>query len=67
MTKRLIDIDDDLERQVRALLGAATLKDTVNGALAEVILQRRARVAVALDYFASLGRQGVLEDREQTW
>lgn len=67
MTERLVDIDDDLERRVRALLGTATLKDTVNGALAEVILQRRERVAVALDYFADLGRQGVLEEREQAW
>jgi len=37
------------------------------GALAEVVLQRRERVAVALDHFADLGRQGVLEDREEAW
>lgn len=67
VTKRLIDIDDGLERQVRALLGTGTLKDTVNGALAEVILLRRERVAIALDYFAGLSREGVLEDRERAW
>lgn len=46
MTKKLIDIDE--ERLVRAgeVLGAATMKETVNQALAEVIAlaQRRAHV-----------------------
>lgn len=54
-----------LDILARALLGTGTLKDTVNGALAEVILQRRERVTVALDYFAELSRQGVLQDREE--
>jgi len=36
MTKRLIDIDDDLLRQARETLGTETMKDTVNRALAEV-------------------------------
>lgn len=39
MTKRLVDIDDELLRAGRAALGTATMKDTVNEAL---------RVAVAL-------------------
>lgn len=33
MTKRLIDIDDELLNQVRRLSGAPTMKATVNGAL----------------------------------
>jgi Arc/MetJ family transcription regulator len=36
VTKRLIDIDDDLLRKARETLGTGTMKDTVNRALAEV-------------------------------
>jgi Arc/MetJ family transcription regulator len=36
MTKRQIDIDDDLLEQVRAFFGTRTIKDTVNSALAEI-------------------------------
>ncbi len=33
MTKRLVDIDDDVLADARAVLGTVTLKDTVNAAL----------------------------------
>ena len=44
MAKRLIDVDEDTLAQAREILGAATTKDTVNRALAEVVLlaERRA-------------------------
>ena len=44
MTKRLVDIDDDLLAEVRVLTGAVTMKAAVNAALQEVIdgeLRRR--------------------------
>ena len=44
MTKRLIDIDDGLLSEARAVTGAATMKETVNAALREVVdmeLRRR--------------------------
>jgi Arc/MetJ family transcription regulator len=44
MGKRLVDIDDRLLEQARKILGAATMKDTVNRSLAEVVkadLRRR--------------------------
>ena len=44
MTKRLVDIDDDLLERAQTLLGAATMKETVNRALQEVVdadLRRR--------------------------
>ncbi len=44
VTKRLVDIDDDLLARVREILGTPTMKDTVNGALEEVVkleLRRR--------------------------
>ena len=45
MTKRLVDIDDSLLREAQQLLGAETMKETVNRALGEVIdLDRRRRL-----------------------
>lgn len=44
VTKRLVDIDDDLLARAREILGTPTMKDTVNGALEEVVkleLRRR--------------------------
>lgn len=35
MSKRLIDVDDEVLEQARALLEGATIKDTVNTALQE--------------------------------
>ena len=44
MTKRLVDIDDDLLEEAKKVLGSRTIKETVNTALDEVIkleLRRR--------------------------
>lgn len=44
MVKRLVDIDGDALDRAQRILGAATMKDTVNRALQEVIdLDRRRR------------------------
>jgi Arc/MetJ family transcription regulator len=40
MTKRLIDVDDDLIETVKAYLGTSTLKDTVHQALLEIQARR---------------------------
>lgn len=47
MTKKLIDIDDEVLAQASRILGARTMKETVNRALAEVVLlaNRRAHAA----------------------
>lgn len=37
MTKRLVDIDDELLEKVRSLRGASTMKEAVNGALQHVV------------------------------
>lgn len=37
MTKRLVDIDDDLLDEVRSLIGASTMKEAVNAALQHVV------------------------------
>jgi Arc/MetJ family transcription regulator len=44
MTKKLIDIDEDTLAQATRILGAGTMKETVNRALVEVVLlaERRA-------------------------
>ena len=36
MTKRLIDIDDDLLAEASEILGTSTMKETVNEALSEI-------------------------------
>lgn len=44
MSKRLVDIDDELLRKASDALGATTMKETVNRSLAEVVaaaLRRR--------------------------
>ena len=43
MTKRLVDIDDDLLEEATALLRASTMKEAVNRSLEEVILTARRR------------------------
>jgi Arc/MetJ family transcription regulator len=37
MTKRLVEIDDEVLEAARQALGTTTLKDTVNAALAETV------------------------------
>ncbi|MGI8875619.1 MAG: type II toxin-antitoxin system VapB family antitoxin [Egibacteraceae bacterium] len=37
MVKRLVDIDDDVLEEARRVLGASTIKETVNTALEETV------------------------------
>jgi Arc/MetJ family transcription regulator len=41
MSRTLLDLDDELLAEAARLLGTRTKKDTVNGALAELVKQRR--------------------------
>lgn len=43
VTKRLVDIDDDLLDEATAVLGTATMKQTVNRSLEQVVLTARRR------------------------
>jgi Arc/MetJ family transcription regulator len=43
MSKRLVDIDDDLLDEAAAILGASTMKETVNRSLEAVVLAARRR------------------------
>ena len=43
MTKRLVDMDDELLAQATEVLGTTTMKATVNTALAEVVRAERRR------------------------
>jgi len=43
MSKRLVDIDDDLLAEASAVLGAPTMKETVNRSLESVVLAARRR------------------------
>lgn len=43
MTKRLVDIDDEVLEEARDVLGTTTLKDTVNTSLRQTVESSRAR------------------------
>ena len=43
MSKRLVDIDDALLDEATEILGASTMKETVNRSLEEVVLAARRR------------------------
>lgn len=51
MTKRLVDIDDDLLAEAKQLLGTPTNKETVNSALREAVavMHRRAFLERMID------------------
>jgi Arc/MetJ family transcription regulator len=63
MTKRLVDIDDTLLAAARAQLGSATIKETVNEALARLAGSRREEVTRSLEALA----QGSLGERSAAW
>jgi Arc/MetJ family transcription regulator len=56
MPKTLIDIDAELLDLARRILGTATKKDTVNGALRDIV-RRWAAVE-----FGELARRGIFDD-----
>jgi len=43
MSKRLVDINDELLEEAAAVLGATTMKETVNRSLESVVLAARRR------------------------
>ena len=43
VSKRLVDIDDDLLEEATSVLGASTMKETVNRSLEAVVLAARRR------------------------
>lgn len=56
MTKRLVDVDDDLLEQARQVLGTRTLKDTVNESLRDTVragARRRAITAADIATFVA--------------
>jgi Arc/MetJ family transcription regulator len=67
MSKTLIDIDSGLLTRSQQILGTATKKDTVNGALREVVRRK------AAEEFIELARSGAFDElltpdvAEQTW
>lgn len=56
VSKTLIDIDDDLLAQSQEILGTKTKKDTVNGALRELIRRK------AVEDLIEMGHAGVYDD-----
>ncbi|WP_024806224.1 hypothetical protein [Nocardia sp. BMG51109] len=65
MTKRLIDVDDELLDAARAHFRTETIKDTVNAALAEAAGRREREVEAAFEVLA--GVRLTDEDRDASW
>lgn len=63
MAKHLVDIDEQALSNARAQLGVDTIKETVNGALRLVAVDRGAEVKRRLDALA----RADLASREQAW
>jgi Arc/MetJ family transcription regulator len=63
MAKHLVDIDEQALHEARAQLGVDTIKDTVNGALRLVAVDRGAEIKRRLDTLA----RADLAPREQAW
>lgn len=55
MTKRLVDIDDDLLIAAQRVSGESTIKQTVHRALEALVAQHRAREAEIRRQWAELG------------
>lgn len=53
MTKRLVEIDDEVLEAARSALGTSTIKATVEEALRQVATGRAERLAAHLDALAS--------------
>ena len=67
MTKRLIDVDDDKLEAVKALLGTATLKATVNAALDEVLALDERRKALLAERGVDLSDLADSDARRAAW
>ena len=67
MTKRLVDIDDAKLDAVRRALGTATMKDTVDEALNEVLKLIRRREALLAERFGGEGDLTPSEVRAKAW
>lgn len=63
VTKRLIDVDDEVLDAGRAQLGTRTIKDTVNEALRQAAQRRDSELASALSVLADAD----LDDRSAAW
>lgn len=48
MTKTSVDVDRDIARQAAAVLGTATLRDTINASLREIVDAKRRLELIAL-------------------
>ncbi|HEY1733424.1 MAG TPA: hypothetical protein VGG23_03170 [Acidimicrobiales bacterium] len=63
MTKRLVDIDDEVLSVAKGRLGTATIKDTVNEALRLATVDRDAEIERALATLAGTA----IADRADAW
>ena len=67
MTKRLVEIDDADLKKAQELLGAATIRETVERALKEVIAAEARRQYIELLRDGHLSLMADKEERRRAW
>lgn len=67
MTKRLVEIDDVDLKEAQRLLGAATIRETVERALKEVIAAEARRQYIELLRDGHLSLMADKEERRRAW
>jgi Arc/MetJ family transcription regulator len=67
VSKTLIDIDNDLLIRSQQILGTTTKKDTVNGALREVVRRNAAEELIAMGHAGAYDDVLDPESTERAW
>jgi Arc/MetJ family transcription regulator len=65
MTKRMVDIDDVKLSDARAALGTTTIKETVELALEQAVINKRERQQRAIEALAAMNRSREDPDAER--
>ena len=69
MTKRMVDIDDAKLSDARAALGTTTIKETVELALEQAVINKRARQQRAIEALSAIdwGCEDLDAERRTMW
>ena len=67
MAKTLVDVDEEALRRAGQLLGTATKKDTINGALHEVVVEHERLEAARREVARARSGYYASTDDDPTW
>jgi Arc/MetJ family transcription regulator len=66
MRRTTVDLDEEKLDQVQAIFGTTTIKDTLDAALSEVIIERKRQQKEAREFFADHFEKNPM-DRDDLW